>query len=291
MFSPVMRRASLLLAGLLLAAPAFAQKVSLADRVAALEQRAAAQSSSAGQANVELLNRLTQMQTEVQALRNQLEQLQNENEQLKIRNREQYVDLDTRLQRIEGAGATAGAPSAAAPTARAPGAATATRAPRTAPRPPSAAPGAAAPGSAPSPGPRDPSAGPPPGGDEQAAYLSAFDALKRGDYVESARGFQAYLHAFPHGALAPNAWYWLGESYYVTQNYPLALQSFETLLGQFPDSGKAPDALLKKGYCQIEMAQVAPGQQTLNRVINEYPGTDAARLAASRLRALSLEAH
>jgi tol-pal system protein YbgF len=125
--------------------------------------------------------------------------------------------------------------------------------------------------------------------EEQAAYGSAFDALKRGDYVESARGFKAYLSAFPQGSLAPNAWYWLGESYYVTQNFPIALESFDSLLDQFPDSSKAADALLKKGYCQIEMTDVGAGQQTLNQVINQYPNSDAARLAVSRLRALSLE--
>ena len=92
---------------------AFAQKkLSLADRVAALEQQSAAQGSAAGQQNVELVNRLAQMQAEVQALRNQVETLQNENEQLKQRGREQYVDLDTRLQRVEGgAGTIAATPS------------------------------------------------------------------------------------------------------------------------------------------------------------------------------------
>ncbi len=80
-----------------------------------------------------------------------------------------------------------------------------------------------------------------------------------------------YLTAFPQGSLAPNAWYWLGESYYVTQNFPIALDSFDSLLRQFPDSAKAPDALLKIGYCQIEMADVGRGQQTLNRVIDQYP--------------------
>ena len=257
----------------LTAAPVFAQKLSLAERVTQLEQQAATQGSASGQANVELMNRLTQMQSEVQALRNQVEQLQNENEQIKQRNREQYVDLDTRLQRIEAGAApvTGVAPAAAAkPVAAA-----------AAKRPPPTT-GKIAP---PLPG-----AGPAPSAaDEQAAYGSAFDALKRGEYVESARGFQAYLRSFPQGALAPNAWYWLGESYYVTQNFPIALESFESLLNQFPDSGKAPDALLKKGYCQIEMTDIGAGQQTLNRVINEYPGSDAARLAVSRLRALDLE--
>ena len=268
----VQYRAFLLLAVALTASPAFAQKQSLADRVARLEQQSATQSSSAGQANVELLNRLTQMQQEVQALRNQVETLQNENEQLKQHDRDQYVDLDTRLQRLEGgASAPAAAAARAAPAATSPGR-------------PSVAAAIASP----------PPRAMPPGAssaDDQSAYSAAFDALKRGDYVESARAFQAYLHSYPQAPLAPNAWYWLGESYYVTQNYPVALQSFETLLSQFPDSAKAPDALLKKGYCEIELGQSAAGQKTLNRVINDYPGTDAARLAVSRLRALSVESH
>ena len=258
------------------AAPAFAQKLSLAERVARLEQQSTTENNTSGQANVELLNRLTQMQTEVQALRNQVEQLQNENEQLKQRNREQYVDLDSRLQRIEGGSAPP--PAGATPAATVPGPATAPARPPTA-MPPGA--GSAAP-------PMGNSSAAPVGG-EQAAYAAAFDALKRGDYVESARGFQAYLNAFPQGALAPNAWYWLGESYYVTQNFPIALRSFETLLSQFPNSAKAPDALLKRAFCQLEMGQVGDGSQTLSRVINDYPDSDAARLASTRLRTLDIE--
>jgi TolA-binding protein len=61
------------------------------------------------------------------------------------------------------------------------------------------------------------------------------------------------------------------------------------LLGQFPTSAKAPDALLKKGYSQIEMGQAAAGRQTLGQLMTTYPGTDAARLADGRLRALSVE--
>jgi len=246
-------------------APAFAQKLSLADRVARLEQDSAGRSSSSGQANVELLNRLTQLQTEVQALRNQVEQLQNDNEQLKQRAREQYVDLDTRLQKLEGNG-SAIAPSAAPPSAP----------PATSPA--AAPPPATAPSSAPA-------------ADEQSSYDQAFAALRRGDYVSSARGFQAFLKTYPNATLAPNAWYWLGESYYVTQNYPVAQKAFEALLGQFPDSNKAPDALLKKGYCQIEMNQDQAGRDTLNQVIDRYPDTDAARTAQGRLRSLDLDSH
>ena len=123
----------------------------------------------------------------------------------------------------------------------------------------------------------------------QGAYDIALAALRQGNYVESARSFQSFLADYPNAPLAANAWYWLGESYYATQNYPIALRSFDTLLSSFPDSPKAPDAMLKKGYCQIEMGDAGAGRQTLNRVINEFPGSDAARLATSRLRALSLD--
>jgi tol-pal system protein YbgF len=203
-------------------------------------------------------------------MRGQVEQLQNENAQLKQRNHDQYGDLDTRLQKLEG-----GAPASPASPASPP--------PATVPGPPVAAPeDTHTDGS-------DTAASNP--GNEAAAYGAAFDSLKRGDYVESARAFKIFLDNYPQATLAPNAWYWLGESYYVTQNYPIALDAFQNLLAQFPDSGKAPDALLKKGYCQIEMKQVPTGEQTLQQVIDQYPGSDAAGLAQNRLRELSLDQH
>jgi tol-pal system protein YbgF len=273
-----MRSIGVALLAISLAAPAFAQKLSLAERVSRLEAADASQSSSAGQANVELLNRVTQMQSEVQALRNQVEQLQNENAQLKQQTRDQFIDLDGRLQRMETSGAAAGsAPSLPASSASNPpprtAPATGSRLPATGTRPPS-------------PNAVDLDARALNG---QGAYDIALGALRQGDYVESARSFQAFLADYPNAPLAPNAWYWLGESYYATQNYPIALRSFDTLLSNFPDSPKAPDAMLKKGYCQIEMGDAGAGRQTLNRVINEFPGSDAARLATSRLRALSLD--
>ena len=124
---------------------------------------------------------------------------------------------------------------------------------------------------------------------ERELYDSAFQALREGEYAEASRRFQAYLEAFPNGQLAPNAWYWLGESYYVTQNYAVALQAFQSLLQAFPDSNKAADALLKAGYSQFELGRSAEGESTLREVIARFPGSDAARLAQSRLRTLALD--
>jgi len=287
-----------LLAAVAFAIPAQAQRLSLAERVTKLEQEQAGP-----QANIDLVNQINALQSQVQTLQGQIEELRHQVDETKSRNKEQYIDLDSRLARLEGRGGAApaapgaaagnngqlqditlGATSAPPPAAPPPGSAAPPRAPGGAPPAnwtPSTAPPAATAADAP------PPANP---GDEKADYDQAFSALKDGRYAESARRFQAFIGQYPNSELTPNSYYWLGESYYVTQNYPISLDTFQKLLAQYPNSQKAPDALLKVGYCEYEMKKWDQAEATLNQVVQKYPDTTVARLAQGRLRALKLEA-
>ena len=129
-----------------------------------------------------------------------------------------------------------------------------------------------------------------PGGDEQQQYARAFEALKNADYATAITGFKQLSAAYPKGALADNAQYWLGEAYYVTRDYDRAAVSFEYLLSTWPNSRKAPDALLKLGYTQFEQKRLAVARSTLQLVVSRFPGSDAARLAAERLSKLPADA-
>jgi tol-pal system protein YbgF len=274
-------------------------RLSLAERVQRLEQAQTEGQSS--QQNVVLLNRITELQAEIQSLRGLVEQQSFELEQLKKRGRDQYVDLDSRLTRLEG-GTPLGAGSGDAGR----------DAFRDEPatdgfeqdelpavtdsrliefEPPevresvdggTATSGIDSPDQASAAVLADPA-------QERRMYDSAFDALKEGRYAEAARRFQGFLNTYPNGEFAPNAHYWLGESYYVTQNYQMALDAFRRLLREFPTSIKAPDALLKVGYSQYELRQWAEAEATLNEVLQKYPETTVARLAQGRLRALRME--
>lgn len=266
-------------AALVAATPAMAQRLSLGERVTRLENQANVENQSAGQSNLEQQNRMVQLQAEVQSLRNVVETLQNEIEQLKQRSREQYLDLDGRLGRLEGSPSASAAPRS--PAATAPAAVAKPSAPAGAgfsdvePVAPAASADPAAP--------VDPAA-------EEAAYQAALDALvERFEAADSARQFQAFLRDYPSSALVPNAYYWMGESYYVTQNYDLAQEAFQTLLSQHPGSRKEADALLKLGYCQIALGQRAAGEASLRAVAAKHAGTDAAGKAESRLRTLAAE--
>lgn len=269
-----MRITPLLLASsIAFAVPAHAQRVSLADRVAALEARAAN-----NQANVDLLNQVTALKAEVQALRAQLEDLQQAQEQAGRSARAQYLDLDGRVTRLEGGTPAPAASSPVPPVAAAP-------APITAP----AESVASAPPQDSTPRVYGDAGTLALGADERRDYDTAFAALRAGQYAESARLFQAFLEAHPDGSYAPNALYWLGESYYVTQNYTLALSRFQTLLDRHPTHDKAAGALLKVGLSQQGLQQLDAAQRSFEQVIARYPASDAARTARDRLQALQLQ--
>src|SRR5690606_427600 len=244
-------RIAAILVGLGLAAMApatMAQRASLAERVAVLEQRAATD-----RGNVDLLNQVNALKAEVQALRAQIEELQHQQQKAQTAARNRDLDLDGRLVRLEG-----GAPVGVVP---APSGIVAEVA--SAPAAPAAAPPAAAPASGAGAGTASTAVA---GDAERAAYGAAFEVLKAGRYDESARQFVSFLAQFPDGALAPNAIYWLGESYYATQNYPLALQQFQALLDRYPAHDKAPGAMLKLGLTQYGMQQIAEAEATLAAV-------------------------
>ena len=126
---------------------------------------------------------------------------------------------------------------------------------------------------------------------EKASYDHAFQSLKDLKYADSAEQFQLFLQQYPNSEYADNAQYWLGESYYVTRNYDIALEAFQGLLTNYPDSPKGADALLKIGYTHYELKQWDQARAALEQVQQQHEGTTLARLAGSRLRSMKLEGH
>ncbi len=258
---------------MLFACPVFAQnsRLSLADRVSLLEQQA----QGKDQGGLSQVNAMQQLQAQVRQLQGQIEQLQHGLQQLDDKNKAQYTDIDARLTRLESGAGTAGVSGVHPPAQSASPAAAATIAAGakiSASQPAAASTSAVA----------DPAAA-------QAAYETAFQSIRAGKYAEASREFRSFIKQYPNHPLVPNAWYWLGQSYFVTTNYSVALDAFRQLLNQFPQSDKVPDALLKVGYCQIELKQTDAAKVTLKQVIAKYPGSDSASLAQERLQRLQVQ--
>jgi tol-pal system protein YbgF len=127
------------------------------------------------------------------------------------------------------------------------------------------------------------------GGSDRDNYQAAFELLKEQHYGLSASAFEQFLARFPDSELADNAQYWLAESHYVTQKFELALNEFEVVIHSFPESRKIPDALLKIGYCNYELERWAGARSSLTRVQTDYAESTAARLAGQRLQRMNEE--
>jgi tol-pal system protein YbgF len=114
--------------------------------------------------------------------------------------------------------------------------------------------------------------------------------MKQGLYEKAIKAFREFLAKHPASGLADNAQYWVAEGNYVLRNYKLALEEFTKVLN-YPQSTKAPDALLKIGYVHYELGAWDKARKALTEVQERYPGTSVAKLAAARLDKMKKEGH
>ncbi len=121
-------------------------------------------------------------------------------------------------------------------------------------------------------------------------YDTAYSDYTKGRYALAIQGFQEYMEAYPKTVLADNAQYWIAESHYAQKKYKESIADFDKLLKEWPRSGKAAAALLKKGYALLELGQKAEAVVQLQYVLHEHPTAEEARLARARLKSIGVEA-
>jgi tol-pal system protein YbgF len=294
-----------------------AQAQTVADEQATgSPKRAPAETGASNRGVVQLLNQVEALNGELNRLRGQIEVLANDINNAQKRQRDMYVDLDTRLRRIEQGGAankkdqealsaleerirkleqgpatTATIPqpvvgAAAVPPVNPPPPAAA--APTTAAVSPStttANPAAVATSSA--------STSLPPASlsstDQasiQRAYDNAYSNYRLSDYAGAIRGFETFLKSYPKHPLAANAQYWIGEAYARQGKFREAIEAEHRLLGTYPESAKAADALLIIGTAESNLGDSSAARKTFEELIDKYPGSEASDKAKGRLAKL-----
>jgi len=228
------------------------QKV-IDDRLARIEAAIAANAASAGtaadrRAVLDLAGNLDGLRGDVQRLRGQVEVLVHEMEVAEKRQKDLYLDIDTRLRKLEQAREQAAAAAAAAAGEK----------------PPATDPVAASPA-------------------EAKAYEAALNQFKLGNYPLAISAFQGYLVTYPSSALAPSAQYWIGNAHYALRDYKNAVVAQQKLLSAWPNNHKAPDAMLNVASSQDAMGDRKGAQKTLEDLVVKYPDSPAAASAKQRL--------
>lgn len=251
-------------------------------------------------ARIEL--RLNQFEAELRTLTGQVEEMRFQTESVGNRLDRLVADVDLRLQQLEQGGAAAPMADSGDPAAMAASQGLAPGAPGTAPasgaapqtlgtiaetdlqnfrRQQSAVPPAAAP-AAPAPAPQ---AAVLPGTTPREQYDYAFGLLRQANYQGAEQALAEFLTRHPDDALAGNAKYWLGETYYVRGDYQSAAVTFAEGFEAYPDNPKAPDNLLKLGMSLASLGSKADACGTFEVLQQRYADASATIIQRARQEA------
>jgi tol-pal system protein YbgF len=213
------------------------------------------------QAIIGLHNQIEELRREFSKLNGQIEVLANDIQLSQNRQKDFYIDLDSRLRRIEqpvvgsdtDSSVVEGAPVApvavapvAVPVAPVVSAEMATDA-------------------------------------ENSDYQEAFNMFKIGRFKGAISKFKSFIENYPTSKLLPSSHYWIGNSYYAMRDFKRAIYVQQELVKDFPDSAKVPDAMLNIASSQKEINFTTASQKTLKDLIAKYPISEAAIKAKLRL--------
>ena len=121
-------------------------------------------------------------------------------------------------------------------------------------------------------------------------FAQATADYQRGRYDLSRQGFEDYAEKFPRTDLSDDALYWAGECWSAQKKPHEAIAAYDKLFRTYPQSDKAAAAHLKKGLAHLELGEKAQAMVELNYVVNQFPGSDEAKSARQRLKALGGDA-
>ena len=121
---------------------------------------------------------------------------------------------------------------------------------------------------------------------DRESYERTLTRFKDGDLEGARQGFAEFLLQHPHSDLAPNARFWLGESYYGKKDFSRAIDAYDQVQLNHPASEKVPAALLKKGYAYLALKDRKKAASALKQVIDLYPKSPEANKAMDKLNQL-----
>jgi tol-pal system protein YbgF len=221
------------------------------EQMKTLEARISKLEEGSNQAIVGLHNQIEELRHEVSKLNGQIEVLANDIELSQNRQKDFYIDLDSRLRRIEQPDATSDTVSSDTNSSVAEGGSPASNTVAT--------------------------------DDENSDYQEAFGMFKIGRFKGSISKFKSFIKNYPTSKLVPSSHYWIGNSYYAMRDFKRAIDVQQKLIKDFPDSAKVPDAMLNIASSQKEINHKTAAKKTLKDLIAKYPISDAAEKAKLRL--------
>ena len=207
----------------------------------------------------QLLLRINGLEQELRLITGRLEELENKIAQLADLVDRQLGDIDFRLRSLEEGRALPGSDQAGT-------------------------------GPAPLPGPLGRGVAPPtvqlPDGSPQEKYDYAFSFVQAQQLDQAQAAFEAFMGAHPDDPLAGSSQYWIGQIFFIREQYDPAARAFARGFERYPKGYKVADGLLGLGRSLAQLGRAQNACDTFDLLLDEYPQAPAnVRERAARDRA------
>jgi tol-pal system protein YbgF len=116
-------------------------------------------------------------------------------------------------------------------------------------------------------------------------YEASLAQLRRGSPSTARLGLREMLRTHPTSARAPDALYFIGQSY-ASENPDSAAAYYGQVAEKYPQSPRAASAVYNLGLLAERRKDTARAREAFQRVVQAYPQSDEAALARDRLKAL-----
>ena len=117
-------------------------------------------------------------------------------------------------------------------------------------------------------------------------YELALDMYQRENFETARDAFRRFLAQYGDDVYAPDAQYWLAMTYEKTEDPGNALEEYRRLTDLYPDSNRAPAALLRRGVIEAMRGNTAVARRLFTQIESGYPNSPEAPQATEELRKL-----
>jgi len=110
--------------------------------------------------------------------------------------------------------------------------------------------------------------------------------FNNGNYAQSRQNFRAFLREDPKAKQAPDATFWIADSYYKEGLYEESILEYQRLIDVYPRDPRVPLAYLKQGMGLMKLNKDEEAKLFFQTLIDKYPGSpesDEAEKKISRL--------
>lgn len=121
--------------------------------------------------------------------------------------------------------------------------------------------------------------------DERLAFEKAREEMANGQLATAAEAF-AQLATQKDANLYPWARYYEGILRYSLKDYTASARALDAFIDSAPKHPRAADGMLTQAAAQAEAGQLKSARATLARITQRFPGSEQAKTAQARLKAL-----